>query len=868
MAMLKRRAGARPAAAMAALAMVVGAYLAAPLPAPAEEPPVAAPSPAPAPAATPAPAPAVTPAPAPAQKPPAPPPKPAFSDEDVRRAIERGREYLINIQNPDGSFGPINEWVGCHSALAFMTLAYMGEQPSRAVMTKGLDYLLKLDANHGFNHRQGYALPIRIMGLSYVQNKLSAEKRGEVRRRILGDLAHLAAGQAIPGGWRYELKHNDDYDFSVTQWPILAMREANLAGIEFSVQPLLKARELYFTCQNPDGGWHYQRGPSYGSMTAAGLASLLIITDVLEPASGCPCRNGQSQSTASEAERRIDLALGWLAKNFTADKHPFGPPDRWLYWLYCVERVGIAAGYKYFGTHNWYREGAEVVVKKQEKNGCWRDPNNNDIPNTCFGLLFLYKGRAPILFNKLKFEGIWNAHRRDIYNLTTYIEHIKEQQFHWQVVELSAPLDELHEAPILYISAETAPRLLAKERRQLRAFTDTGGTILFEASCGNSTVRRWFVDFAKEVWPEWRLKPLGPDHATFTDPHPLEARPEVLGINDGMRTFVFFAMDDVSCAWQTRAVASKDYLFKWGINLFTYATDRSPLRAKLEDPSAGRTDRYTQPVKAGPKTTLRIARLQHGGNWEVGANYAGLQKLADHVKAKAGITLQVRDNNLPPITKGGTAVADLADCDVAYLAGTSGIALKPPEQQALAAFVAKSGFLWFEAAGGSRAFDESLRRLLADMGWTVKNLPFSHPLLSGQMNPGLGYNLTDGVEFRQALRIVRAGRNYAEICGVFAGDKLVGVYLPLDVVFSLTGYEAWQCAGYKTEDAEAVAMNLVLYLSAKDAPPTPAPPPAAAPAPGATALAPAPAAPALPTSPAAPPAAQPPPAPAAAPQAR
>jgi len=219
-------------------------------------------------------------------------------------------------------------------------------------------------------------------------------------------------------------------------------------------------------------------------MTAAGLASLLIITDVLEPASGCPCRNGQSQGTASDAEKRIDLALDWLAKNFAADKHPFGPSDRWLYWLYCVERVGIAAGYKYFGMHNWYREGAEVVVKRQDKKGDW-----GDIPNTCFGLLFLYKGRAPILFNKLKFEGIWNAHRRDIYNLTTYIEHVKEQPFQWQVMELGAPLDELHESPVLYISAETTPRLLGEDRTKLRAFTDTGGTILFEASCGNPTVR-------------------------------------------------------------------------------------------------------------------------------------------------------------------------------------------------------------------------------------------------------------------------------------------------------------------------------------------------------------------------------------------
>jgi hypothetical protein len=731
------------------------------------------------------------------------------TDDEVRRAIEAGRQYLIRQQNGNGSFGNDQGMMAGKSALAFMTLAYLGEHPNRDHMSKGLDYLLSVDADNGFNKRQGYAVPIRIMGLSYVHNKLLGDKRTFVRAKMLEDLQRLEAGQARNGGWRYELKGGNDFDFSVTQWPILAMREANLVGIEFKTDPLLKARALYLKEQKGDGGWVYQHdGNSYGSMTAAGLASLFIISDVLEPASGCPCRGSQSNSRPSATEHAIDRALGWLGGHFSAKENP-GKNDRHLYWLYCVERVGIAAGYKYFGNHNWYREGADVVLKAQH-DGHW-----GSLDDTCFALLFLYKGRAPILFNKLKYDGEWNNHRRDIANLTAYIEHLKEQQFHWQIVELDkAPLEELHDAPVLYITAEVPPKMSDADRKKLRQFTDTGGTILFEASCGNPTVRKWFQDFAKDVWPEWPLKTIGPEHGTYVEPYVLKQRPEVLGVDDGVRTCVFYAMDDISCSWQLRAVAARGYLFNWGINLYTYATDGAPLRAKLAGREPPRTDRYKSPVKGGPKETLRLARVQHGGNWEAGVNYGGLKKLAGAVKSRAGLTLDVKENSASPVNKNGVTLANLADADVAYIGGSGAFVLKPDEKEALKAYVAKGGFLWFEAVTGGAAFDQSLKQLAAEMKWDLKILPPTHPLMSGKMDGGaIGYNLTSGVEFHQSMRVQRLALQYADLFGVFQGDKMIGVYSPLDVVFSISGLEAYKCKGYKAEDAAAVATNLACFFS-------------------------------------------------------
>jgi hypothetical protein len=739
--------------------------------------------------------------------PPAGPPPGRVTDDDVTQALDRARDCLINQRLPDGTFRGGEDY----TTLALMTLAYMGEHPNHEVMARGLEYLMNSSQRPAAaGGRPGYAVPIRIMALCYLCGKLAPDKQAAVRLKVRSDIELLIRGQNPLGGWRYQLDRSD-YDFSVTQWPILAMYEAGRMGIEFPPSPLVKARGLYFQNQRPDGGWAYQGNSmaSYGSMTAAGLASLFIINDLVEPASGCPCANGRSQPSNSEIERHMDAALGWLSENFTADRNPgraiLGSTN---YWLYCVERVGIGAGYKYFGRHNWYREGAEHLVGAQAPGGHW-----GELGDTCFAMLFLYKGRAPVLFNKLRFDGIWNPHRRDLASLTAYIERVKEQRFHWQIVDLAAPLEELHDAPILYISAESIPRWGPQDLAKLRAFTDTGGTILLEASCGNPAVRSWVTNFAKQVWPEWRLAPLGPEHGVFTDPYPLPKRPELMGISDGLRTFLIYSMDDISCPWHMRAFAAKEYLFQWGINLFTYATDHAALRAKLAGAEPSRTSIF-QPVRAaGPRKKVRIARLRHSGNWEVGANYGAWATLAERLKSDSDVTIEVKEPRASPVTDGGTPAQALAGFDAAYITGTQSFAMTDPERDALGKWTAAGGFLLAEAAAGSAEFDESFKTLAAQMGWDLKDLPATHPLITGQMAGAQGYDLATGVEFRRALRLVRAGKPQAELLGVFAGDRMIGVYSPFDILFSMTGHEAYGCRGYKAQDAAAVATNLVLYLT-------------------------------------------------------
>jgi hypothetical protein len=747
------------------------------------------------------------------------PPAGTVADEDVRRSIEKGREWLTNQQQggvwPEKTYWHSNGAFG-HTELATMTLLYTGSHPTNSTVM--------VNALSGLPSRQieyVYARAARTMAYAYALKgmKTSSPKRDQVRQALIADAQWLVGQQKPEGNWGYGPAKQRP-DFSNTQFAILALWEAAKAGVEIPSAVWQRTLDLYLKEQSADGAWSYGPGTEhpndyYGSMTAAGLATIYICTDMLNLASGCPCAGGHSGAgSRADVDRRIELALKWLDTNFTAAYNPpqGGPEQGWrMYWLYAVERVGLACGYKYFGNHNWFHEGAAVVLGDQQPDGSWgKEREGEPIVTTCFAILFLYKGRAPILYNKLQKtpggeDWKWDPHRRDMANLTAFTEKDREEHFQWQIVSLKAPVSELHDAPILYISAETAPKFTDEEKKKLREFTDTGGTVLFEASCGAPAVRDWFKKFAKEVWPEWDVKPLPGEHGTFTDPtNPMKQRPEMFGIDDGLRTCVFYAMDDISCPWQTRAVAGKEYMFKYGFNLFAYATDHGPLRAKLGTRETAK-DRYTAAVKPGAKASLSVARLKTDSDWITNRNYKGLDDIAAEVSKRASLTVKFQED--------GADATALAGKDAAYLVGSKELKLAAPQQQALKDYLSKGGFLWAEAADGAREFDESFRKLAKDMGLELKIVDKTEPLMTGKFGKAAGYDLTTGVQFRRALRIARLGRPFAEFYGIYMGGKMVGVYSPLDIGFAVTSYEAYNCRGYQPEDAVGVATNILLFVS-------------------------------------------------------
>src|SRR5207302_1331260 len=172
-----------------------------------------------------------------------------------------------------------------------------------------------------------------------------------------------------------------------------------------------------------DHGWVYNpndtRPGTTLTMTTAGLSGLLI--SGMELATGnekiLPDGTATNCGTYKENKNVVD-AMGWVADNFRIDL-----PIHTFYNLYGIERAGRLSGQRFFGDHDWYREGCEYLVRRQQQNGSWEQPRESwPVISTSFALLFLSKGRMPVLISKLVHgpDEDWNNDRNDARHLVEY----------------------------------------------------------------------------------------------------------------------------------------------------------------------------------------------------------------------------------------------------------------------------------------------------------------------------------------------------------------------------------------------------------------------------------------------------------------
>ncbi len=123
----------------------------------------------------------------------------------------------------------------------------------------------------------------------------------------------------------------------------------------------------------------------------------------------------------------MENGLTWLGNNFSVQTNP-GPGGLgiWnMYYLYAVERVGRMTSHRFFTSrdfrrYDWYRMGAEWLIAEQDAlSGFWKGEGHaEDDPHiaTSFALLFLAKGRRPVLISKARYgsDDDWNEHRADL----------------------------------------------------------------------------------------------------------------------------------------------------------------------------------------------------------------------------------------------------------------------------------------------------------------------------------------------------------------------------------------------------------------------------------------------------------------------
>ncbi len=550
--------------------------------------------------------------------------------EQVRQSIDRAISYLERQQNRNGTWDEYAGFPGGVTALCTLALLNAGVPAADPRVETALANLRTM------RPAQTYVAALQTMVFCAAEPKKDLLL---IRQNVKWLEGTQITDNERRGGWSYPSKGGGSGgDPSNSQFALLALYEAERAGVKVNQRTWRLALQYWQSMQNQDGSWAYIKGrPGTGSMTCAGITSVIIASGQLNTGDA-EIVDGQVRCCgAQNVNQMIENGLNWLERNYSVHTNPTSAagPDasasNLLYYLYGVERTGRMTAQRFIGDHDWYREGSDMLVRMQDGlSGYWKGSGiaeNNPVVGTSFGLLFLAKGRRPVLVAKLKHDppGDWNNHRHDLANLTSYVEKLWQRDLTWQVVNAAAAtVEDLLQAPVLFMNGRETPVFTPEEKRRLRDYVDRGGFLFAEGCCDGTAFDEGFQQLMRDVFPEqeYRLRLLPPEHPIWRAELPVDpkfARP-LWGIDVGCRTSVVFCPDDLSCYWELARTGREDNLppairaeadacLAMGANVVAYATNRE---VKFKNEFFVTAD-DAKPSDNFDRGKLYTARLQHPG---------------------------------------------------------------------------------------------------------------------------------------------------------------------------------------------------------------------------------------------------------------
>jgi hypothetical protein len=739
-------------------------------------------------------------------------PAAAATGKEVQEAIDRAKAFLYKeekgdnweaVPAPEPEGGPASvlgrQWGG-HTSMAVYALLAAGERPNSPKLAPAIEWLKKAKI-HG-----DYAVGMRSQVWTFLGDK-DGRPASKNDYDTLTKAVHLdGAGK---GFYPYYITDDgkrgpkDEYfDLSVSQYGVLGMWACEQAGQEVPDAYWAMVDAAWKAAQKSDGGWGYrlegERTDSKATMAAAGIATLFITQDhMLNGRHWDPCMGGQRNEY-------IEKGLAYM------DKHVDELLAGNYYGMYGVERIGVASGRKYFGSIDWYSVGSTFLLRSQQVDGSWGG-RYGIIPDTVFATLFLVRGRAPVMMNKLEWAAAgkqpdpWDERPRDVANCAHWAGAQIERYLNWQVVNLKGSADALHDAPILYIAGSQAMSFDAADTEKLRDFVQGGGMILGNADCGSQVFARSFTELAARLFPKYEFRELPVTHPIYNNEQfhaaKWKSRPNLLGLSNGVREMMILIPNaDLSRVWQVRAEKTREDMYQLGQDIFLYSIDKENLLDR------GETYVVNANPSVRPRHEVKVARLMAGDNPD--PEPGGWSRLANLMHNQDRVALDMQ-----PVKLGE---GKLAGFKLAALTGTTKFILRDEQRKELKAFVDQGGTLVVDAAGGAGDFAASAERELPAM-FGVGSIDSMGSILP----PDSPLYLIDGArietfQYRPFVRGKLLGKLTApELRGIQVGnDKRIGVfYSPLDLTAGLVGQPVDGIFGYAPETATAIMRNIVLYAA-------------------------------------------------------
>lgn len=752
--------------------------------------------------------------------------------EKVRKSIQLGIQYLKELQKADGSWSDTH-FEGATTALCTLALLNSEDLPidpykNSPHIKNALDYI------SGVPTSVTYFVSLRIMA------KAAADPKGKFYLRdIKSDVDWLLKTQKTEAGtigaWNYGFRGGQG-DSSNSQFALLALHEASRLGIKIPKENWEMAKQYWTDVhRKKPGGFTYSvrdRSPS-GSMTCAGISSWIIVNENLADAKALV--NGQYANCCQpdDAVAKIDAAFGWLAKNYTVQANPGPRGDKIttrLYYLYGLERAGRLAGRRFVGANDWYRDGAKQLLKWQHPSaGYWKTPNGlgekDPLVATSLALLFLSKGKRPVAIGKYNHGAAdWDLHPKGVHYLTRRLESEWNQKLNWQTVRAeNATVDDLLETPVLFMSGKDAIDMSQTQKETLKLYLENGGFLFAEAcqgdGCGETAqYDRAFRELMAEIFPDSNLEALQLNHPIWNSHFPLVANQErpLLGLQACCRTSVVYCPRNLSCYWNLDRPSIKDddsidnrlkqraqYCSRLGVNVISYATDRTKLKDKGDTPKL-----LEKKHEMLADRVLVFPKLLHDGGADDAPNaWRNVLRNVDSF----GLGINMEKKMISATTE------DLADHPFIFIHGRSRFSFTDQQREALRKHLEYGGFILADSICASEEFTTSFRReMQVILGIQLGPIDPGHEIWT---NPRFGYQI-ESVTLRTKKQDSPGGFREQvtrpELVGAEVNGRLAVVFSPYDLSCALENSGRSQCNGYSRDDAIRICSNAIMYSLLSD----------------------------------------------------
>lgn len=787
-------------------------------------------------------------------------PPPGEEDEFVRkvnRAIDRGVQYLKSQHNPrthwEGFWlNQAADMQGGVTALAALALLNCGEKPDSKELKAALDYLRSLRPSKTY-----------VVGLSTMAFAEARQPRDlpTIQKNVDWLIQNATRSGGRITGWTYPFNDNPSAsqpDGSNTQYAVLGLYAGKQAGAKIDDEVWKQIRQLYIESQRPAGDagyWQYTEagglsGPSF-TMTVAGASGLLIAgmglnisQQGLDPATGVAKNCGKYDLNGP-----LQRGMNWIARHFAYYNARESKSD--FYNIYGIERVGRLSGQRFIGRTDWYRDGCELLVRDQTREGAWAQKHGIQIDGvnviaTSFALLFLSKGRTPVLVSKLAYgdfampdgkmlvergpiPGVvgWNRKHNDARHLTEFAskELFGGLPLGWQVYdprrrefnrndEILSEVGVLVQSPILYLNGHQAPSLKGQHREIIKKYVEEGGFILAEACCGSEEFTTGFRELMKDLFKNSKLQPMPPEHPIWQSffAVPPTTFPKLEYMDSGCRTVVVFSPEPLAGYWEeAKYMAPKGQkdvdrggqAFRLAANVIAYATG-------MEPPKQRGTTRKIAPGTADrspPKGFIKPAQIQLPE--ENPPAEGAMRNLMAHLKTAARIDAVLDKQSIPP------ADDELFKYKFMYLHGRRSFNLADDEIENVKSNLQAGGLLLADACCGKKEFDQSFRAMVEKMFPVQKMevIPPGDELYSARLNGGAA--ITSVKRREKAGEAGAADNGFKDLPPHLEGIKIDGrwvvIYSKYDIGCALEGHKSTDCLGHTRESALQLATAAVLY---------------------------------------------------------